>query len=84
MRRSNRHNDLRRAVLFVKAGEERVARQKRIIARLVNQKRSAEHAKIALADMEQNLLAVRNYHEVLQTLLEGAGARRDNGELRDE
>jgi hypothetical protein len=70
MRKNNQQYDLRRAVLFVEACEKGVARQRQLIARLIGRGQSTRDAKIALAEMEQRLLALRNYHEVLQSLHE--------------
>jgi hypothetical protein len=61
-------NDLKRALLFVEEAEERVAKQKELVARLNGSNPSTESAENALRTMENSLRHIRNYLAVLLEL----------------
>ena len=68
MRNNRRDNDTRRAMLFVQQAEERVEKQKALIAKLRAANRSAGEVEKLLASLEKTLIVMRNYQSTLLTL----------------
>jgi len=69
VRQNRRDNDIERAKLHVRTAEERVAKQKVLIAALHTEGRSTKKAAALLADLERALIQYRNYMETLQSLV---------------
>ncbi len=69
VRQNRRDNDIERAKQHVRTAEERVARQKTLIAALQAEGRSTKKAAALLAELERALIQYRNYMETLQSLV---------------
>ena len=69
VRQNRRDNDIERARQHVRTAEERVARQKTLIAALQAEGRSTKKAVALLAELERALIQYRNYMETLQSLV---------------
>ena len=68
MKTSRRDNDTRRAMLFVQQAEERIEKQKALIAKLHAANRSTTQAEACLASLEKTLVSMRNYQSTLLSL----------------
>jgi hypothetical protein len=70
MKQDRRHNDLIRAILLVREGEERVAIQKERIAFLMSKGLPTAEAKATLVVFERSLSEMRNHLAVLRELMD--------------